>query len=142
MVMPATSKDAANKSVYLKEGSPIILGTIITNSGKSPALKVRTLINARDLPSGVKFSPDYGKYPNPAITVIQPNMQLSLSTNPMPSLTASDIDIFRSGKRIVYLFGKITYEDVFERPHSTTFCMSLAPSLDTFVSCETYNEAD
>ena len=53
-----------------------------------------------------------------------------------------DISDLASGKKILYMFGLITYEDIFKQSHWTKFCMYLSPDLTTFTGCSKYNETD
>jgi hypothetical protein len=44
---------------------------------------------------------------------------------------------------LFYVFGKITYVDVFNVPHWTTYCMRLQPTDPIgFSPCEVYNDAN
>jgi hypothetical protein len=141
-VIPAW-RDASNNPIYIKEGSPARFGVTIINSGKSPALKVRCKTKFTTLAADVKFSPNYEKFQRQSIGVIQPQGRFILPTAPsLGPITAADIDIFKNSKGILYLFGEITYEDIFKIPHWTTFCMFLAPTLDNFVVHGTYNDAN
>jgi len=92
-----------------------------------------------------KVIPTYNKVGKLSKTVLQPNGEAVLSPPPIPDESAinkADIANMNSGKFILYIAGKITYEDVFGRSHSTLFCQFLNPSLTVFNSCEHYNEAD
>jgi hypothetical protein len=142
-VEPPVLKDPNNNPVYVKEGLPAKFGVVISNFGKSPALKVKPAINAYLLAADAKLSPGYGIGERRSIGVIQPQARGTLPTNPTPTIfNASHINDMKSGKLILYLFGMITYEDVFKEPHCTTFCMFLSPSLNAFMTCNTYNQAD
>lgn len=107
--VPAAFKDASNNPVYIKEGVPVKLGVIIANSGKSPALNVKTNIRPNILPAHVRFYPDYGGTPESfSSSTLQPQARATLFTTPSQPLTASDIDAIKSGKWVLYVFGKIT----------------------------------
>lgn len=54
----------------------------------------------------------------------------------------ADIDDLASGKKVLYMFGLITYEDIFNQSHWTKFCMYLSTDLSTFTGCPQYNETD
>jgi hypothetical protein len=136
-------RDAANNPIYIKEGAPAVFGVVIVNSGKSPALKVKSKIKFIVLPAEREFAPNYNKIQSKSVVVIQPEMRMTMKTAVSPrAVTASDINIIKNGGSIVYLFGEITYEDVFKIPHLTTFCMTLAPTLDSFIAHKTYNDAN
>jgi hypothetical protein len=143
-VKPAPFGDTANKPVYLKEGFPAIFEIVITNSGKTPALKVKTLMCVKPLLPKAKISPACNRreIPKQSVDVIQPGEHLIMSTPPSKVLNASHIDFIKNGKTIIYLFGIITYQDIFRKKHQTTFCKFLLPSLSSIASCETYNEAN
>ena len=143
MAKPPTLKDISNKPVYIKEGLPPAIGVVLKNSGKSPALKVKTFIRLKTFPANIKFLPDYSEIPKQSLAVIQPQETLTVAIQPSHSLIviASHINTIKSGESVAYLFGIITYEDIFRKRHETTFCLYLAPSLDNFDVCDTYNDA-
>ncbi|MGH9816448.1 MAG: hypothetical protein ACRD6I_10260 [Candidatus Acidiferrales bacterium] len=47
-----------------------------------------------------------------------------------------------SGTHRFYLYGRVEYWDVFERPHWTTFCLYMANDLKSFRICDKYNDAE
>ncbi len=143
-VSPAQLKDTDNKPIYLKEGSPATFGVEIINSGKSPALNVTSTIAVSIRRNNVKFSdPHLTPWGVVSMRVIQPQGHDMLPTRPLtPPPTNSVIESIKSGENILYLFGVITYKDIFQRSHQNTFCFYLYPSLDTFGNCDTYNDAD
>jgi hypothetical protein len=78
-----------------------------------------------------------------SIDVLQPNMQTTLIGTPRPvALTESDIAALKSGDAVIYIFGKLSYDDVFGRTHHTTFGVYIGRDLKTVNTCQTYNEAD
>ncbi len=135
---------ANGKQVYIKEGQPMKIGVFVANSGKTPALKVKNNFATRFLKAGDEFDPnDHIKKPSiQASSVLQPGMNFSLKPLPEGNSSKSDVDDLTSGRYILYMFGLITYEDIFGRPHTSKFCLSLSPDLQTFTSCSIYNEAD
>jgi len=145
--VPPATMDEFHKPTFIKEGFPVFLGVVITNSGKSPARKAVSLINTILLPKTTEFSPYYGtpefaKNVKPGIDVIFPGMRMTQTPTPRAPLNAAEVQIIKSGESIFYMYGKIGYEDVFGKPHWTTFCMFLARTGDRFYSCHTYNDAD
>lgn len=136
-------KDATNNPIFIKEGAPAVFSVVVGNSGKSPALKVRSRIKFVLLLANRAFAPNYEKLQSQSVVVMQPQEKFIMRTAPSPrAITASDINIIRNGEAILYLFGDITYEDIFKIPHSTTFCMLLAPTLDSFIGHSTYTDAN
>lgn len=134
------SKDATDEPIFIKKGLSARFEIIIVNSGKSPAREVKADKNCFLLPLKDQLVPKY-THPKISVGVLQPNMSYRLITTISP-LPTSDIDSIKNGDKILYVFGKITYEDIFRIPHWTTFCMKLIPSLDNFSACDTYNDAD
>jgi hypothetical protein len=83
-----------------------------------------------------------GKAMQETNAVMYPGMTFKVTPELSKPLSKIDIDNLASGKRIIYLVGIATYEDVFGRPHSTKFCMYLATDLIQLKPYETGNEAD
>jgi hypothetical protein len=140
---PARFKDG-NASVYVKEGENTQFFFLVGNSGKTPALKTTFKITAAVLASDAPFVAKYEKPVSaPTVGVVQPGVKFPLNTLPSRGIaTKEHIDALKSGKWIYYIYGIISYEDVFERKHQTSFCVYLTPSLDQMLSCGSYNSAD
>jgi hypothetical protein len=131
------------KAVYAKEGEKITVGVIITNSGKTPAMKFRPKRRLVAIPAGKPFIPDYSAPTvNQSVVVIQPGMKVPLNSAPtdMP-MTKSQIDQFSNGKLVLYYYGRLQYEDIFGNAHETNFCMYMGRDLATMEFCNTHNDA-
>ena len=138
-VLPPIFADG-NKAVYLKDGQETSFTTFIMNSGKTPAKNVTQSYSYRTLSSGVAFSL---RYPGTdRMGVIQPGLRLQVTTPTTERASKVQIDTYRTGENVLYLYGRITYDDVFDKPHSTTFCMRLLRDLTAFTDCDTYNDAN
>lgn len=120
------------------------LGVKIVNSGKTPARKVLAKISTQYLSAETEFAPSYKDDPvEPSVSVIQPGMWINLfSRATLGTMTSQEMDGVRAGRNRLYLYGLITYEDIFGRPHSTRFCLYLQSDLSGFNACSTYNDAD
>ncbi len=73
---------------------------------------------------------------------IAPNASFSLlaaSDEPITESLTADI---LSGKTIVYVFGTISYNDIFYRPHQTKFCSVIRPSTERMQPYHEYNYMD
>ncbi len=57
-------------------------------------------------------------------------------------ITQEQIDDLRKDSHVLYVFGRITYENVFRHSHLTTFCVWFEPDLSTPEHCHSYNDAD
>jgi len=123
-----------------------IFSVEITNSGKTPAIKVEPKISAWPYPKGQTFVPVYLDDPSKPIQsvgIISPGLHPTLKTlPPIAPLTKTIIDQVKHGSFIYYVYGVITYDDVSRRPHQTTFCFYLSTDLTSSNSCDTYNDAD
>jgi voltage-gated potassium channel Kch len=136
----------------IREGHTLVFEIIVTNSGKTLARKVSTNVMTKSFPVGARFIPEYpvgkGRQPHEGgAIVVFPGMKVSLTTPPIETLTKEAIEALRTNRIVLYIFGKITYEDVFGKSHLTTFCYFLRPEigrpqLATISACKTYNEAD
>jgi hypothetical protein len=159
------------KNRYVKEGQPAKCGVIIINSGKTPARKLRGVVSLLTLKAGEELNPKF-EIDNTTIphsnVVMQPGTQLMLlsslnslyvklpgilvetSDDSMVSMgdvsvkpfSKADIDDLANGKKVLYMFGLITYDDIFNQSHWTKFCMYLSADLSTFTGCSKYNETD
>ena len=160
------------KNRYVKEGQPPKCGVLIINSGKTPARKLRGVVSLLTLKAGEELTPKFEIDNNTTIPhsnlVMQPGTQLMLlsslnslyvklpgilvetSDDSMVSMgdvsvkpfSKADIDDLADGKKVLYMFGLITYEDIFNQSHWTKFCMYLSADLSTFTGCSKYNETD
>jgi hypothetical protein len=131
--------------------NPVIGLIELTNSGKSPAKKVRTLAAIQALKKGVVLVPKYAidKTDQPSYSVIQPGMPMEITTLPIEgtqgkigTVGIDDLADFKSGDYIVYIYGIITYEDIFSHKHTTKFCGFVNRNLQTVRACQSYNEAN
>jgi hypothetical protein len=129
----------------LKAGEKADFGVIITNSGKTPALKVQVQMIGRMLGKDLVFSPSYPlKPPGSSVTILDPGMRACVNDLHLTyRFSQGEVDNMRNGIVVMYLFGKISYEDIFRRPHCRTFCRYLSPDFGAANVCDTYNnEAD
>jgi hypothetical protein len=122
----------------VQDGRPIVTIVDFTNTGKSPAVKVRTcqvskIVDAR------KRSLDI----NCPVKRISPGFQVVLANNAtlrtanavdgdtVPPLTSDGFltpplhDDLRKGKRVAITYGFVEYDDIFKIHHWTKFCYFL-----------------
>lgn len=131
-------------AVYFREGSQPSFGVVITNNGKTPARNIRVKIQRNTFPKGTPFDAKYFDEGGPESTaVLFPNQTFNLTTgSEARPLTARLVEMITTEEFILYVYGMVTYEDVFGVKHRTTFCGYLTPDLTTFKTCSTYNEID
>jgi hypothetical protein len=136
----------------IRTGSRLVATVVLTNSGKTPALHLYALTSIYVFSKDVVLTPRYkvDKTDQPSYSVLQPGMKELITTLPVETVSGSgagvlssgDFEDIQSGKYIVYVYGKITYRDVFQREHTTKFCGFLNRNMTTLRACKTYNEAD
>ena len=131
-------------SVYVKEGESPNFHVVLANSGKTIARKFIAQLSMRVLKAGDEFSPMYERPAEPpSVNILQPGMRTMMQAPKIPvSMTKIDIERLGGGTHRLYAYGKMFYEDIFKRSHSTTFCMFLSRDLRSFTMCNVYNEAD
>lgn len=118
---------------------------VIRNTGRTPALRVSHQMGWRTLFSKDRFIPLYGKQIDNNRSAMQPGQDITLTTgidSATPKISAAMIEAIRNGQLMLYLYGRISYQDIFGKSHNATFCVFLAKTLNGFGGCSTYNDAD
>jgi len=131
--------------VVIKEGEVPSFRVLVTNSGKTPALHLRSVVTAKSRPKGQTAPLVYPPLTKGQLIsdfVLQPNAQYSLISPPSAPLTKLQADLITSGDMILWIFGKIRYQDASRRVHHTKFCFVMSPDLKIAQPCNVYNEAD
>jgi len=140
---PAQYTDDSGKPVYLKFAQKPGFSIVITNSGKTPALKVRSIIAVWTFPAHERFVPHYGE--SQTVSTVQtlfPGAISILSTrSDLPEISGLLESKLRSGEGIYHVYGRIDYEDVFHKPHETTFCVYVSQDFAALYNCPSYNDA-
>lgn len=115
----------------------------VTNTGKTPALDVTMRATSKSRPKGEKFTATYSApySETPSVSVIQPQMHTILPTLPGP-VTTAQYDSVKDGPYILYVYGNITYKDIYKHAHETDFCVMYYHGLTTPVTCGYYNTAN
>jgi hypothetical protein len=126
-----------------KPGQGFSIPFDMTNTGKTPALHVKTKTSLKSLEKEQTFTVTY---PDPRLYkgsngVVQPQQHLTLSTLPtdVPTMQYGDI---QNGRGILYAYGDITYDDIYDKSHETTFCVMFYLGLSGPIPCDVYNEAN
>lgn len=115
------------------------IGMEFINSGKTQALDVNTVIAAQTLLTNIPFSPLYKGEARDSRTNLRPGVPFSVKV-PNVTLRQEQIDAIRNGTLIFYVYGEISYEDIFANHHCTKFCLSFSPDLKGTGFCGVYNE--
>lgn len=116
----------------------------IVNTGKTPAFHVWHVVTGRSYPKGEKFKAVYTKFDKDRtfVAILPGPPTHSTYTKTAHPITTTDIEHLGSGKDIFYIYGQMTYDDVFKQPHHTHFCFYLTINLKDLAACDTYNDAD
>jgi hypothetical protein len=142
-VGPTSFLPPGEEDKYFKEGSRPSFGVVITNTGKTPARNVQVRIGRSTFRKGSTFKPIYNDDGGPSGTIaLFPGQPFMLITKPELPLTAEQVAIIINGEFTLYVYGMVTYEDVFGIKHKSTFCGYMASDLRSFKSCGTYNQVD
>jgi hypothetical protein len=131
--------------VFMKESEKSNIKVTIKNGGKTLANVIETKVYANGVETGEKpelsdkaiISSD--KTPMAMFPGISGNTELFSETE---IFTKDHIEAIKSGQFSYYIYGMITYKDIFNKIHWTKYCYQLAPSLDRFTTCRFYNETD
>jgi hypothetical protein len=126
----------------LKPRSDFFLSLHAMNSGHTPALNFQSLVVLHSSKKGEPFKALYSRLPDEVRSnrVVQPGEQVTLNTIQYP-ITQDQADSVRNGSQILYVYGKMSYDDIFHAHHRTTFC-KLVLSESLVEDCGTYNTAD
>ena len=128
--------------IELEEGKPFRLDITVSNSGKTPALYVESGTGRRLSPTPLLEVPtprDLGALQFQRAVAIPPQGKYVLHVSD-PEKSPSPTEMLKSGAIHIYEYGKITYEDVYGRVHSTEFCVYLSdPVTRTMSFCKSYN---
>ena len=121
---------------------PFNITIYFKNTGKTPAVDSSFLVQQEPVKKGQLPTFVYRKQAvSSGITEPQATYHSVLTASPS-DLTQTDVDALKSGSITIYVFGKITYNDVFGRGHRLTFCSYLRTDLTSYDLCHEYNDID
>ena len=131
----ANGKPEANK--------PTIVTVFIKNTGKTMAKNVRIQGGIRHVGDGTEpnFEQQVAAVKSTSVGVMPPAGDY-FSTNSTGVVDAEGFGRIQSGQLRIYVFGKISYEDIFGAPHQVRFCYRLNPVNWVWEVYATYNDAD
>jgi hypothetical protein len=131
----------------LKKREQITIQIPYTNSGRSLALDVRTRSFATTSDTPIRpldFIAIHKTDPFLQPTVLFPGIPSANMSIVVPPADAAPIaEAIKTGRTHLYVLGEISYRDIFNRLHSTTFCGEYSTKTQAnLVSCSEYNTAD
>jgi hypothetical protein len=120
---------------------PMKAKVVLQNTGKTPAVKCVThgkIVQVNERWTKERFE-SFRDPDGPQLGIaMTPNADVrSLFNGPIPN-----IEQIRTGKAFVYFFGRITYLDIFDKPHFTKFCGIYDMDENAFVNCGEYSDAN
>lgn len=125
-----------------KEGVPLRFGVRLLNTGKTPALNVKTLVGGITWPRGQPFRIEYEDAPwaspGRSIGTLLPSTPAVATAEPTP-ITKRQLEALQNKVTVLYLYGEVSYDDVFNVSHCTSFCFMISPNESAKV-CEVYNQ--
>ena len=131
-------------------GNPFFVDITVKNNGKTFAKKTKLVVCI--FPCQKESNLDFHiieKAMNEAegsVSTVAPNADYSTHTKFLVGLandkiTEEQIEKWKTGSEQLFVFGKLTYEDIFGVAHWQSFCMQMNPSLE-FNSYHQYNDVD
>ena len=138
----SSTQNGASQSPYVVADRDITFVAQIINSGKSPAKLIKSGAAFQLQPATSNFDPVFVVRGDPIQSkfVIQPNAMHYLQT-PVTRFSAVQVNAIRNGSMVFYVYGEVTYKDVFELDHFTRFCAFVQKTLDSFTGCA-WNDAN
>jgi hypothetical protein len=115
---------------------------IVQNIGKTPALKVSTILDWKYTPSGPLDLRYQESVKHVGRETIYPNGKDGMFVSAGRIPTQQDLDAIHAGKYIFYFFGSIDYKDVYGHTHVSRICNIVNTDLATVRQCDTNNEAN
>jgi len=140
-----TIYEVNGKKVYLKDGEKPQFQVVVSNFGRSPAINFKSLLTMRVFKRGEPFTAIYETpVSETTVSTLFPGTNRILMTMAKPEGIArqSFITAFSRQDYIYYIYGQLTYDDIFKVPHTTHFCGFLAVTIDRIQGCGSYNDAD
>jgi hypothetical protein len=127
-----------------KVGQPYAIDVSIKNTGHTPAKSVSPSVFMRVIKPGDSLNFDFGSQPDTR-EFIPPDV-VHIAT---PSVTKSGVvlradtaKMFENSTWQVFVFGKVWYEDIFNRPHWMRFCYFWDPKYQSYTAYKKYNDED
>ncbi len=128
----------ALRSEASKVGDGTIFVVPYSNTGKTPAFNVNSWINRTDSLEKIGDMDPVGSKAN---MLLAPDGIGNTSTADIP-IAPTDVEHIKAGTLTVYIYGTISYEDVYGKAHWTQFCFYPGADLKSFGPCGKHNTTD
>jgi hypothetical protein len=134
--------EGINGDIQLNKPYSILVA--FRNSGKTPAKQVSLHMQFNPVRKGEALKFTYSE-PISSQGFVPPNGTFTSSeispTRGVP-LGESEMELIKSGKLRAYLYGTVTYEDIFNRSHWMRFCYFIGIDAKSYTACDGHNDAD
>lgn len=127
-------------------GKTWIVTAIFQNTGKTIGRNVRITYAFREVPKDKQ--PDFryaGESQIPTGHGILSPASFAVSRIKIASgipLPQSAVEGFKAGDPRLFVYGDISYEDIFGKAHTTTYCSVYNGPTNSFVTCQSHNDAN
>lgn len=131
------------KASKLQVGQPLSISIGFKNTGRTPARNVQIAAHLEPLPKGQAPEPKLDKTQSRGVIPPNGTLFLTISTGRKHAegVTEQGLEAITSGELVIWVYGTVTYEDIFETRQATMFCYMLHPDGKTFAAAEVYNDA-
>ncbi len=130
-------------NVVAVEGQPLRFDILYTNSGKTIAREVSEQSNWKVAWTKDKFVATYPPGGPQSYGVLQPGAHVTSTAKVDYTLNNATLSGIKNGTVRAYVYGFLTYVDVFHRKHFSKFCGYVDPENTGLVTaCKQYNDAD
>ena len=136
---------------FPKAGEELRVSPRYINTGKTMALHVRRQANWTILWHEDRFKPIWDGRHEPnvsggyAVSNLVPNLPMTQHLHDPRrgnQISQRDYNWINEGDLVLYVYGRVCYDDIFQKPHWIHFCDFYNPDDNTYSSCEIYNEID
>jgi hypothetical protein len=114
----------------------------ISNAGQTPAYQVQLDSETRILDYPLITSFTFLTNHHYEIGNLGPQSKLSPSQIGDEDLPADEFAELKNGQRRIFLYGTITYKDVFKKQHYTNYCLNFVMDNPVGNFCDTHNDSD
>jgi hypothetical protein len=120
-------------------GQPFIVRTAFENTGRTPAINEQTC-NTVEAKEGTERPKTYDCAIPKKVSkgIIPPGGGVHTDSEITPQLQPADRDAILHDQKVIWVYGNVTYDDVFGIHHRTDFCSRLLSGGDWMI-CEEHN---
>jgi hypothetical protein len=132
-----------NQLVTLRARQMGRITTVFSNSGQTPALNVVTQVwhDVKGIGQQIAFNqPPLPK--DASRSVLAPDSEITHDVIVYDTVTPNEIGVLQAGYGIIYILGRVTYDDVFGQSHWATFCLFVRPDLLRMGRCGQFWDTD